>query len=285
MRVIGTIDERLALIAGRAHGVDDAGRAVAVTPSHDQIDRRVAAGSLLTEYPGTYFVGDRPPTATAKATWPPSRRAGSWALRAERPWHGCGTVRASALPAEVTAPGEHRIRGLHTCRRRRMDLTDGTRRHGIAITSVPATLIAVSSLLPFDEPPQGRPRGGCQDTGSRAHTSTRWSATRMRRTVPQMPAIATERCPEIVLSRLESISSGCSGDTTSPGLRRTGRTKRATRLPLAGPSTSWSTRLLPFTDLPRLGEGPTAELRPRAWRRVPPLHLARRRRGPRPNRH
>jgi hypothetical protein len=145
------MDGRIALIAGRAHGVASPRELLAAGLSAEQIDRRIAAGSLIVEYPGIYLVGHRPPTAGArymaavKACGPRALLSG---MAAAWLWD---LVRGPAPPAEVTAPTEHRIRGISTRRRRRMDSKDGTRRHGIPITTVPVTLIAVTSLLPFDE--------------------------------------------------------------------------------------------------------------------------------------
>jgi hypothetical protein len=199
---VGTIDERLALIAGRAHGVTTRGELLAVGLSRDQIDRRVAAGSLLVEYPGIYFVGHRPPTATARymaAVKACGSRALLSGMAAAWLWD---LVRGPAPPAEVTAPGEHRIRGLHTCRRRRMDPTDGTRRHGIAITSVPATLIAVSSLLPFDELLRAVHEADVRHRVTGPHIERALERHTNAKNRSQLLAIATGDV-QIVLSRLE----------------------------------------------------------------------------------
>ena len=50
-RSVLTVDARLALIAGRAHGVASRGELLAAGLSEDQIDRRVAARSLIVECP------------------------------------------------------------------------------------------------------------------------------------------------------------------------------------------------------------------------------------------
>ncbi len=53
----------------------------------------------------------------------------------------------SAPPPEVTAPTERRIKGIRTKRARRSDQADGTTWHGIPVTTVPRTLVDLSSLL------------------------------------------------------------------------------------------------------------------------------------------
>jgi hypothetical protein len=118
--------------------------------SDRQITRRVQSGSLIVEYPGVYLVGHHPRTpesrymAAVKACGPDALLSG---LAAAWLW---ALIRGAAPKPEVTAPTERRIAGV-TTHRRRIDPKDRTMRHGIPITSVPATLIAVSSLLSFDE--------------------------------------------------------------------------------------------------------------------------------------
>jgi hypothetical protein len=60
-------------------------------------------------------------------------------------------VRGPAPPPEVTAPGGHRVRGIRTHRRGHIDPKDSTKRMSIPVMTVPATLIAISSLLSFDD--------------------------------------------------------------------------------------------------------------------------------------
>jgi hypothetical protein len=60
-------------------------------------------------------------------------------------------LRAGAAP-EVLAPTERRVKGVNTRRRRRGDPTkDSSEWKGVPVTTVPATLVALSSLLSFDE--------------------------------------------------------------------------------------------------------------------------------------
>ena len=61
-----------------------------------------------------------------------------------------GLVKGTAPPPEVTCSMKRRIRGVQT-RRRRIDARDKTVRRGIPVTTVPRTLIALSSLLPLPE--------------------------------------------------------------------------------------------------------------------------------------
>ena len=62
-----------------------------------------------------------------------------------------GLLRGPSPPPEVTAPTERRVKGIQPRRQRRMDPRDATRHRGIPVTTVPATLVRVPSLLWFDE--------------------------------------------------------------------------------------------------------------------------------------
>ena len=60
-------------------------------------------------------------------------------------------IRGPAPTPEVTTASERRIPGILTRRCRNASPKNGTQRHGIRVTTVPATLLRLSSLLPFDE--------------------------------------------------------------------------------------------------------------------------------------
>jgi hypothetical protein len=199
---VSTIDRRLALIAGRAHGVASRGELLAAGLSADQIDRRVAAGSLIVEYRGIYLVGHRPPTPAARYM-AAVKACGSAALlsgmAAAWLWD---LVRGPAPAPEVTAPGGHRVRGIRTHRRGRMDPKDSTKRMGIPVTTVPATLIAISSLLSFDDLARAVHEADVKHkvTGPHVERALERHPNAKRRAA--LLAIATGDA-ELVLSRLE----------------------------------------------------------------------------------
>jgi very-short-patch-repair endonuclease len=64
--------------------------------------------------------------------------------------HLFALVRGAAPPPEVIAPTERRIGGVRTSRRR-LDRRDTTVRRGIPVTSLPRTLVDLSSVLSLDE--------------------------------------------------------------------------------------------------------------------------------------
>jgi hypothetical protein len=62
-----------------------------------------------------------------------------------------GLIEGSAPGPEVTAPTERRVKGLKTRRRRNIDRRDARVWRAIPVTTVPATLVRLPSLLSFDE--------------------------------------------------------------------------------------------------------------------------------------
>jgi very-short-patch-repair endonuclease len=146
-----TDDKKVARIAGRAHGVVTRRELRGAGLSERRVDRRIERGALIVEFPGVYRVGHRAPSVEARymaAVKACGEGALLGGLSAAWLW---GLINGAAPPPEVTARTERRIKGIKTRRRRRMDPRDATRRRGIPITTVPATLVRVPSLLSFDE--------------------------------------------------------------------------------------------------------------------------------------
>ena len=102
-------------------------------------------------FPGVYRVGHRAPSvearymAAVKACGEGALLSG---LAAAWLW---GLVKGLAPAPEVTAPTERRIKGIKTRRKRTIDPRDATRHRKIPVTTVPATLVRLPSLLSFDE--------------------------------------------------------------------------------------------------------------------------------------
>jgi very-short-patch-repair endonuclease len=145
-----TNDQTVARIAARAHGVVTRRELLGAGLSERWIERRIERGALIVVFPGVYRVGHRAPsvearyTAAVKACGEEALLSG---LSAAWLW---GLTKGSAPPPEVTAPTERRIKGIATRRRRRMNRRDATLHRGIPVTTVPATLVRMSSLLSFD---------------------------------------------------------------------------------------------------------------------------------------
>jgi very-short-patch-repair endonuclease len=184
-----TTDEIVARLASRAHGVVTRGELLAAGLSQRQIHRRLRRGTLIVAHRGVYRVGHRAPSVEARYM-AAVKAAGEGALlsglAAGWLW---GLVRGQAPPAEVSARTERRIKGVKTRRVRR--LGKGTVWRGVPVTTVPHTLIELSSLLSFDE------------LAKAAHEATvRYETTKVDKAPQRLKAILEGDAP-ILLSRLE----------------------------------------------------------------------------------
>src|SRR4051794_17255819 len=65
---VRTVEQRIATIAGRQHGVVTRKQLVAAEVKPSAIDRRIDRGLLIPEYPGVYRVGHAAPSTEAKYT-------------------------------------------------------------------------------------------------------------------------------------------------------------------------------------------------------------------------
>jgi hypothetical protein len=140
----------MAWIAGRAHGVVTRAELLDAGVSRREIAHRLRTGVLIVEFRGVYRVGHRAPSvearymAAVKACGPGARLSGLAAA------HLFGLVKGAAPAPEVTAPTERRVTGVKTYRSRNMDPRDATKWRGIPVTTVPRTLVDLSSVLSLD---------------------------------------------------------------------------------------------------------------------------------------
>jgi very-short-patch-repair endonuclease len=141
----------VARIAGRAHGVVTRRELLDARLSERRIERRIERGALIIEFPGVYRAGHRAPSVEARYM-AAVKACGEGALLSgvSAAWLW-GLVKGPAPPPEVSAPTERKIKGIKTRRVRRMDPRDATRQRGIPVTTVPATLVRLPSLLSFDD--------------------------------------------------------------------------------------------------------------------------------------
>jgi hypothetical protein len=146
----GTVEETLGRIARRQHGVVTRTQLLAAGVSREEIRRRIQKGALLVAHRGVYRVGHKAPSIEARyhaAVLACGDGAVLSGMAAAYLW---GLVKGTAPPPEVTAPTNRRIKGIRTRRARRGE-TERTTRHGIPTTSVPRTLVDISSLLPLPD--------------------------------------------------------------------------------------------------------------------------------------
>jgi len=168
----------MAWIAGRAHGVVTRAELLDAGVSRREIAHRLRTGVLIVEFRGVYRVGHRAPSvearymAAVKACGPGARLSGLAAA------HLFGLVQGAAPAPEVTAPTERRVTGVKTHRSRNMDPRDATKWRGIPVTTVPRTLVDLSSVLSLDALARAFHEAGVR-----------------HRTTPVQVEAALERCP------------------------------------------------------------------------------------------
>jgi very-short-patch-repair endonuclease len=151
-----TVEQELARIASAAHGLATRSELLRVGATDDEIRLRLRRGDLIRVHRGVYRVGHRAPSigATYLAA---VLAAGEGALLCGRAAaHLLGLVKGEAPAPEVIARTERRIEGVKTHRSRSHrwraagDDRDATVVRGIPITTVPRTLVDISSELSLD---------------------------------------------------------------------------------------------------------------------------------------
>jgi hypothetical protein len=114
--------------------------------SSDEIAWRLREGSLIKVHRGVYRVGHVAPSIEARYHAAVLACGGGAVLSGEAAGWLWGLIKGTAPPPEVTTPGDRKVQGVRTRRARRRE-TETTTRHGIPITTVPRTLVDLSSLL------------------------------------------------------------------------------------------------------------------------------------------
>jgi len=182
-----TADVVVAGLASRAHGVVARRELLAAGVSQRQIHRRIRRGTLIVVHPGVYRVGHRASSVEARYV-----AAGEGAvLSGLAAAHLFGLVTGAAPAPEVSAPRERRIKGVKARRVRKLSERDRTVWRRVPVTTVPRTLIDVSSLLSFDE------------LAKAAHEATiRYELIKVEKAPQRLRAILEGDAP-ILLSRLE----------------------------------------------------------------------------------
>jgi hypothetical protein len=144
---VSTVEATLAELATRSHGVVTRVQLLRAGITGDEIRHRLSLGALLREHGGIYRVGHRAPNVEARylaAVWACGDGAVLSGRAAAYLW---GILKGAAPPPEVTAPSEHRIKGVTTHRARHIERTT---HRGIPITTVPRTLVDLASHLSLD---------------------------------------------------------------------------------------------------------------------------------------
>jgi very-short-patch-repair endonuclease len=146
-----TVESVIGRIASRQHGVVTWSQLLRAGVTKEEIKRRVRTDALLREYPGVYRVGHRAPSVEARYLAAVLACGEGALLSGPAAAHLLGLLKGRAPAPQVTAPTERRIKGIGTRRARRGEARDGTTWQGIPVTTVPRTLVDLSSSLSFDD--------------------------------------------------------------------------------------------------------------------------------------
>jgi hypothetical protein len=146
------VEEIVAELATRAHGIVTRAELRAADVTGRQIDRRITKGLLIPEYPGVYRAGHR--ARSRESDYMAATKAGGpgAALYNHAAGHLLGLLKGSSWPPpEVLTRTERKIEGLKTRRVRNPDPRDITVVNFIPVTTVPVTLVHLAAALGDEE--------------------------------------------------------------------------------------------------------------------------------------
>jgi hypothetical protein len=161
-----TVEEKLAWLATRAHGIVDRPELLAVGITAKEITGRLRKGVLIREYDGVYRVGHRAPTVESSYL-AAVRACGKGAVLSGRAaaylW---GLIKGPVPGPEVTTRTERRIEGIRT--RRSRTAVEATVCRGVPVTTVPRTLVDLAAVLSAEDLARA-----CHEAGVRYETTPR----------------------------------------------------------------------------------------------------------------
>jgi hypothetical protein len=159
-----TVEEKLARIASRQHGVVTRQELLAAGITHAGIQRRVQKGTLLLAHPGVYRVGHTAWSVEAHylaAVKACGGRAVLYGMAAAYLWQ---LIRGNVPGPEVAVPTQRRVKGVVTRRTRPRH----TKHRGIPVATVPEVLVALAAVLDLDDLARA-----CHEAGVRYRTTPR----------------------------------------------------------------------------------------------------------------
>lgn len=162
-----TVEEVIGRIARRQHGVVTRKQLLDAGISKEEIRRRVLKKSLIPVHRGIYRVGHTAPSVEARYHAAVLACGEGAVLSGEAAGYLWGLIKGSAAPPEVTSPKDREVKGVRIRRARRRE-TEATTRHGIPTTTVPRTLVDLSSLLRLPDLARA-----CHEAGVLHHTTPR----------------------------------------------------------------------------------------------------------------
>ena len=194
-----TVEERLARLASRSHGVVTRAGLLDAGVTRHEINWRLETGSLLPLHRGVYRVGHRAPSTEARYTAAVFACGEGALLSGRAAAYLLGILRSSPPDPEVATPGKRSVRGVKT---RRTAREDATVWRGIPVTAVARTLVDLAGVLREEDLARA-----CHEAGVRHHTTpSQVEAVLARR--PHSPGAAKLRAVlrgdvHVTLSRME----------------------------------------------------------------------------------
>ena len=197
------MDQNVAAIAGRQHGVASWEELLEAGLTRRAIQRRVEKGLLIRVHRGVYRVGHRAPSTEARYLAAVKACGEGAVLSGRSAAHLLALLKSPPSGAvDVTAPTERRATGVKA-RRRRLPTSETARVSAIAVTTVARTLVDLAAEL--NEQALAR---ACHEAGVRYRTMPRQVEAVLRRH-PSTPGAAKLRRVmsgevNVTLSKLES---------------------------------------------------------------------------------
>jgi hypothetical protein len=125
-----TVEEILARIARRQHGLVTRKQLLAAGISKEEIRRRIQKGALLVVHRGVYRVGHRAPSIEARYLAAVLACGDGAVLSGQAAGYLWGLIKGTAPPPEVTAPKRRKVRGVRTRQARHGEI-NGTKWRGV----------------------------------------------------------------------------------------------------------------------------------------------------------
>jgi hypothetical protein len=159
-----TVEQSLARLARRSHGVVSRRELLRSGISGKEIERRLQAGALIAVFRGVYRVGHAAPSLEARYL-AAVKVCGDGALLSGRAAAHLLGLRKGAVPSpEVSAATDRRVKGVRTRRARRQ----ATQWRGVPVTTMAETLVDLAAVLNEQELARA-----CHEAGVRHHTTPR----------------------------------------------------------------------------------------------------------------
>ena len=199
-----TVEEIIARIASGAHGVVTRAELLSEGVPTGRVERRVAKGALIPEYPGVYRAGHAAPSRESRYMAAVKACGAGDLLCGKAAGHLLAILKSPVPPPpEVLTTTERKPNGLKTKRTRHIDRRDATEVQGIPVTAVPRTLVDLAAVLSPDDLARA-----CHEAGVKYRTTPKQVEAVLTR-MPRAKGARTLRAVmsgdvKVVLSKLES---------------------------------------------------------------------------------